>query len=144
MLPPGISSASDLITDRDITRAGFLSQALAKVERADAHVAAAKRLWAELEHIPELKSLPAHVLSPLQTDLLAAAGFSDKALNNLKEYRARGDLQPALDAVLKRIEETSPDNWRAEVLFRFLLTKGDSLGGSMRNVTGARGGTLFA
>ena len=72
-------------------------------------------------------------IEQIRTDLLAAAGFSDKAQSHLSGE----ELTPALERVVGAIAEQQPDEWRQELLYRFLLTRGDSLGGSMRNYTGA-------
>jgi type II restriction enzyme len=140
VLPPHIGSASDLITARSVIRAGFMEQALAKTQRAASYVAEARELQRILTGVEDWRELLRIDVTSIQNQLLAVAGFSAKALNNLREYRQRGDLQPALEAVLTEIAQSTPDDWRAEIVFRFLLTKGDALGGSMRNLTGARAG----
>ena len=54
------------------------------------------------------------------------------------------ELENALAQVLEHIRESAPDSWRREIVYRFLLTRGDTLGGSMRNVTGAAGGAQLS
>ena len=54
------------------------------------------------------------------------------------------ELEAALAQVLQHIKQTAPDAWRKEVVYRYLLTRGDTLGGSMRNVTGAEGGAQLS
>jgi len=57
-------------------------------------------------------------------DLVAAAGFSDKAAH----YFPTQELRDALIKVLEAIHEQAHADWRDEVLYCFLLTKGDSMG----------------
>ena len=54
------------------------------------------------------------------------------------------ELEPALAQVLAQIQASAPDSWQREIIYRFLLTRGDTLGGSMRNVTGAAGGAQLS
>jgi type II restriction enzyme len=46
--------------------------------------------------------------------------------------------------VLTQIAEKASRDWREEIVYRYLLTRGDSLGGTMRNVTGAIAGRQLA
>ena len=135
MLPPLINSASDIITSHQAVRDGFLSQALAKTAKAEPYIGQAKRLR---EFLKQTDSIETAVRLPsIRTDLMAAAGFSDKAQSHLN---SDVDLTEALGRVVGQIAEEHAGKWRQEVLYRFLLTKGDSLGGSMRNYTGAVAG----
>jgi hypothetical protein len=133
---PHITSASDLVTDHDSVRAGFLEQALAKTQRAEPFIAQAREFQAALAGVEGIDQLSAITVKSIQSALLAAAGFSDKAQMHL----TAAELQAGLAEVLARIVETNPDDWRAELVFRFMLTKGDALGGSIRNLIGARAG----
>lgn len=133
-----IKSSADLVTSREAVRQGFLGQALAKTVQAEPYVAQARRFKKLLD---DVASADAAVEQPtIRTDVLAAAGFSDKALNHL----SGSELVDALEAVVSSISRQHPDTWRDELLFRFLLTRGDSLGGRMRNFTGARACSRFA
>jgi len=66
-------------------------------------------------------------------DLITAAGFSDKARNHL----SGPELDIAVKRAFKNLAKTAGEAFREEIVYRFLLTKGDALGGSMRNFTGA-------
>jgi type II restriction enzyme len=105
--------------------------ALAKAAKAEPYIADARRLRAFLERCPNIRS--AAINGDFRTELLAAAGFSDKAQSHLSDP----ELSGALERVVSQIAEAHPGKWRDELLYRFLLTKGDSLGGSMRNYGGA-------
>jgi hypothetical protein len=76
---------------------------------------------AELMQIPEI-----------QPALLTAAGVSDKATNHLED----SDKREAVRGLIKNFLEPAGANFVEELVFRFLLTRGDTLGGSMRNVGG--------
>jgi len=140
MIPSWISSAKDLVTSQRATRDGFLEQALAKAGKATPFVGDARRLQSLLDEARSLSDLAASGDSWLEDALLSAAGFSDKAKTQLSDKELRSALREALKAIIQE----APDSWREEVVSRFLLTKGDSLGGTMRNVTGALGASRFA
>jgi hypothetical protein len=76
----------------------------------------------------------------IRADLLAAAGVSDKAQNHLQPK----DQAAIVEAMIKAITAAGARGWREEILYRFLLTRGDSLGGSMRNWTGAQAAAVLA
>jgi type II restriction enzyme len=65
--------------------------------------------------------------------LSEAAGVSTKASN----YLEKADLDAIIREFIEFFLETAGDNFVDELVYRFLLTKGDSLGGRMRNIVGA-------
>lgn len=79
------------------------------------------RTAADLLKIPEI-----------QPALLTAAGVSDKAANHLQDSDKRG----VVNGFLENFLEPAGANFVGELVFRFLLTRGDTLGGSMRNMGG--------
>jgi hypothetical protein len=114
-------------------RDGFLRQALAKTNLATPYVAEARAFAAALTQFSDPSNL-ADITDPiLRNALVAASGFSDKARAKFSE----AELTQALRDVLERF--AGEENWREELVYRFLLTRGDTLGGSMRNRTGAEG-----
>lgn len=132
-----VKSSKDLVTPIDITQSGFLQQALRKTREASPYVDQAKHLLNKLQavHAPqELLGFP-----EIRDDLVTAAGFSDKATS----YFTASQLKEALLKVLKEIERKAGPDWRAEVAYRFLLTRGDTLGGVMRNIMGAEAKVKF-
>jgi type II restriction enzyme len=132
-----VQSSKDLVTPIDITQSGFLQQALRKTKEASPYVDQAKRLLNKLQaaHSPkELLGLP-----EIRNDLITAAGFSDKATN----YFSPSELEEALLRVLREIEQRTGSDWRTEITYRFLLTRGDTLGGVMRNIMGAEAKVKF-
>ncbi len=126
-----LQSSDDLVTTYEATRAGFVSLALEKNRRATPHVAEARALQ---EAASQAKT-PADLLSirGIEAGLLMAAGLSDKSLVHLLAE----DQTEALAELIKNFLEPAGEKFVEELVFRFLLTRGDALGGSMRNVGGA-------
>lgn len=138
MLPPHIHAASDLQTGHQTICDGFLAQAIQKTKNAQTFVQEAQSLDALLQQSASIEQLTG--LASVQNQLVAAAGISDKA----RKYFTAVGLENAVAEVLKMIAAGNPDGWRAEIVYRFLLTRGDTLGGSMRNYVGAMGGAQLA
>jgi len=128
-----LKSYESLITPYEETRAGFISLALEKNRKATPFVEEAKALkvFASKAKIPRdlLK------ISEIKNSLLTASGISDKAKNHLQE----DDKQEAIKGLIKNFLEPSGKSFIDELVYRFLLTRGDSLGGSMRKLAGALG-----
>ena len=133
-LPPyrqHLKAAVNLITPYEATRAGFVAQALEKNRRGTPFVQQAR----DLQSIAA-RAANAHALLNLpniQAGLLTAAGVSDKAEQHLQ-------LEDRRAAILNLIENfliPAGSNFAEELVYRFLLTRGDTLGGSMRNYTGS-------
>jgi len=138
MVPNFIKSADDLVTSVQATQNGFLKQALRKTAEAAPYVDKARELRQTLDKAQAALDLVG--VSSIRDTLLTACGFSDKSMAyfNDKERRA------ALKKMLKVIAVQAGDTWREELVYRFVLTCGDSLGGAMRNIVGAGAGMLFA
>lgn len=138
MTPKFIRSAGDLQTKHRAICDGFLAQAMQKTEKARPYVEEARVFYAALKKIKTVEYL---LLSKrYRSDLIAACGFSGKALARLTE----AELNNAMKEVLVRIHRESGREFRENILYRYLLTKGDALGGSMRNITGASAGAKLA
>lgn len=132
-----IRSADDLVTSREKTRAGFIALALEKNYLAVPYVEEAKAL----------KSLAGRVSKPndlldvkdLRVGLLTASGLSEKSLNYLTE----NDRTLAIKGLIKEFLEPAGDSFIDELVYRYLLTKGDALGGRARNLAGVLGERKF-
>lgn len=111
-----LTSGKNLETTYEAIRAGFVAQARAL------KVAAGKALSPD-----DLLQI-----SEIQPALLTAAGVSDKATNHLQD----ADKREAVKGLIKNFLEPAGVNFVEELIFRFLLTRGDTLGGSMRNIGG--------
>jgi hypothetical protein len=126
-----LQRATDLETNYAATRAGFVSLALERNRQATPYVEEARALKvlasrasgpAQLARIPEIR--PA---------LLTAAGISGKAAGHMQDE----DMGEAIQGLIAKFLEPAGAAFVEELVFRFLLTKGDTLGGSMRNIGGA-------
>lgn len=126
-----LKSSNDLITSYEATRAGFVAQALEKNRRATPHVEQARAL----QEAASQARKPADLLTlkGIEAGLLTAAGLSDKSLNHLQSQ----DKTEAIKSLVENFLEPAGAKFVEELVFRFLLTRGDALGGSMRNVGGA-------
>jgi hypothetical protein len=126
-----LKSSDDLVTTYEAIRAGFVALALEKNRRATPFV----------EQARALKAMAAQARTPIdllqlaeiQPALLTAAGLSDKSLAHLQP----DDKVAAIQGLIKNFLEPAGAHFVEELVFRFLLTRGDTLGGSMRNVGGA-------
>lgn len=137
-LPPHINTASDLVTSRAATTEGFISQAREKVRLASRHISDARRLERDLG--PVVSPQDALRLKGIGAALLSAVGISQKAL----AYLDINDQEKILTEVLSEIQRQAGMDWKSELVLRFALTRGDSLGGTSRNLAGATAKNLFA
>jgi Restriction endonuclease BsobI len=125
-----LKNAADLRTTPVAIRAGFVALALEKNRRATPHVAEARALMFAASKAKKPTDLLA--ISEIQPALLAAAGVSDKASKHLKA----ADKDAAIAGLIEEFLTPAGDKFAEELTFRFLLTRGDTLGGTMRNVGG--------
>ena len=125
-----LKSSKSLETTYEAVRAGFVSLALERNRRATPFVAQARDLKAAATRAKTPAGLVS--ISQIQAALLTAAGISDKAAGHLQE----SDKAEAIQGLIRDFLEPQGANFVEELVFRFLLTRGDTLGGSMRNVGG--------
>lgn len=125
-----LQRSEDLITSPEATRAGFVALASEKNRKASPYVAEARAL----QQIASTVQEPIELLNikGIEAALLTAAGLSDKALPHLSPQ----DKTEAIMGLIKKFLEPAGNQFIEELIFRFLLTRGDALGGSMRNVGG--------
>lgn len=130
-------SVEDLVTSREETRAGFISMALEKNLMATQYVIEARALKA----LAEKARTPTELLNMkgVRQGLLAASGLSTKALKFLSDE----DKTEAIRDLIATFLEPSGEHFVEELVYRFLLTKGDALGGKARNLAGALGDRRF-
>ncbi len=125
-----LSKNSDLITQSEEIRSGFIALALEKNRQATPFVDQARslRVYASQAKTPSdlLK------IDEIQSALLTAAGFSDKALR----YTDKVSKTEAIEQLIENFLNPAGIDFVEELVYRFLLTRGDSLGGSMRNIAG--------
>lgn len=132
-----LKSYEDLITPYEETRAGFIALALEKNRTATPFVEEAKAL----KVLASRAKTPNELLgiNKIQDSLLTAAGISDKAKTHLQD----GDKQEAIKGLIENFLEPSGKSFVDKLVYRFLLTRGDSLGGLMRNLGGRLGEWRF-
>ena len=128
-----LSCFEDLITPYEETRAGFVSLALEKNRQATPFVEEAKVLKA----IASKAKSPLDLLNmeDIKPAILAASGLSDKALSHLSDE----NKNTAILELIKNYLQPAGKKFVEELVYRFLLTRGDSLGGMMRNIGGVLG-----
>ena len=125
-----LRSRKDLKTTYEAVRAGFVALALEKNRQATPYVEEARALKvaaSTAKRPSDLLNIP-----DIQSGLLTAAGVSDKATNHLLPQ----DKVEAIKGLIKNFLEPAGKKFVEELVFRFLLTRGDTLGGSMRNIGG--------
>jgi len=72
-------------------------------------------------------------LPDIQEALLTTAGVSNKAAGHIRPE----DKIEAIKGLIENFLIPAGDKFVEELVYRFLLTKGDALGGTMRNIGGA-------
>lgn len=125
-----LRSGDDLVTDYGAVRAGFIALALERNRRATPFIEQARALRVAASAAPN----PAGLINieGIQSALLTAAGVSDKA----GKYLQPEDKTTAILGLVENFLAPAGADFAEELVFRFLLTRGDTLGGSMRNVGG--------
>jgi hypothetical protein len=129
-LPPFITQPEDLITTDAATRSGFIEMALEKGHRANPILAEARALRARAINLGS--TLAVIEDEQIREAVLYAAGLSGKALGHLLEEDKIAALQNFKETHLDVAGNDFPD----ELTYRYLLTRGDALGGTMRNLAG--------
>lgn len=128
-----ITAASDLVTTHEQTRAGFLSIALEKNRVGDPYVKNAlafKALVAGTKGPDDFLAMP-----EVRPFVLTASGLSEKSMKYLDEDDQTAAIKELIDKFLKPAGRDYID----ETIYRYLLIKGDAVGGTMRNRIGALG-----
>jgi len=125
-----LRSSDELVTTYEATRAGFLALALEKSRRAIPYVAEARALQEAVAGAKTPSDLI--MIKGIERGLLTAAGLSDKSLT----YLCPEDRIKAISDLVRNFLEPAGEKFVEELVFRFLLTRGDALGGSMRNIGG--------
>jgi hypothetical protein len=125
-----LTSSADLRTSYAAIRAGFVDLALEKNRRATPFVEEARSLKVAASAARKPSDLKK--MMNIRQGLLTAAGVSDKASKHLEE----SDKDDAIGGLIANFLEPAGDKFVEELVFRFLLTRGDTLGGTMRNVGG--------
>jgi hypothetical protein len=126
-----LGSFNDLVTTHDQTRSGFLALVLEKNLRANPYIEQARNI----QEKAKAASAPEDLLKidGLHDELLTAAGISAKAAGHLA-YDVKESI---ISELVEKVLSPAGDKFVEELIFRYLLIKGDALGGSIRNFIGA-------
>ncbi len=124
---------SDLVTDPATRAQGFENQAAKKAEMMKLYIDKGLKSITELQTSNKDFSL---MSKNLQDFFIAAAGLSRKSVQHLDQIT----IEKIIDDILP-MNKLSDEKSITEILYRFLLTSGDSLGGEMRNIVGDLGQT---
>ncbi len=128
-----ITEPKDLVTTYEQTRAGFLSIALEKNVIGDPYV---KNALAFKAMVANTKGPDDFLeISSVRPFLLTASGLSDKSM----QYLDKGDQTAAIKELIEKFLKPAGENYIDEAIYRYLLIKGDAVGGTMRNRIGALG-----
>jgi len=132
-----IKKSNDLVTSREQTRAGFIALALEKNYLAVPYVEEAKAL----KILAQKSKSPQGLLKnkALFPSLLSASGLSIKSLKHLNDEDRKAAVKGLIDEFLAPAGKAYAD----ELVYRYLLTKGDALGGQTRNLAGVLGERKF-
>jgi hypothetical protein len=134
-----ISSPDDLVTTRDARRQGFIEYALRRNLEALPYIDKAKGLEGYLTVKTDSYSDLIHLFE-IHDTLLEAAGISVKA----KAHINAEDKSEVLVKFINDVVAASGEKYIDEIVYRYLLTLGDALGGKMRNTVGAIAEEKFA
>ncbi len=125
-----LSRSDDLVTSYEAIRAGFVALALEKNRQGTPTVEEARALKATASQAKDAASLLK--IPGIEAALLTAAGVSDKAAQHMQAE----DKLHAIQGLIEHFLQPAGPAFVEELVYRFLLTRGDSLGGSMRNLGG--------
>ena len=128
-----LHTSTDLITSHEATRAGFIDLALERNQRANPLIEQARALRIRASEAATPRDLLR--FSDIRSALITASALSDKSLNYLTE----SDKTSAIEELIKNFLEPAGEHFIEELVYRFLLTRGDTLGGIMRNIGGVIG-----
>jgi type II restriction enzyme len=121
-----VNQASDLITTTDSRRSGFLEYALRRNKESIPFIDKAKALKAKLEnHSKKPKDILK--LTEIRDSLLDASGVSVKA----RAYLLEEDKIKLIKDFISEVLEPCAEKYIDELIYRYLLTAGDALGGKM-------------
>jgi hypothetical protein len=132
-----LNESCDLETTYEAIRSGFITLALEKNQRATPLIAEARTLKIIAQTVNNARDLLN--IPDIQAALLTASGISDKA----KNYLHPQDKVEAIQELIVNFLEPAGTNFVEELVYRFLLIRGDTLGGIMRNAGGSLAQSKF-
>ena len=129
-VPSHLRSPDDLITKEEAVRAGFLAIAVERSRLSTPFVAQAQALKVAAISAGSVERCVAD--AALRPALLAAAGVSDKGAGHLTD----ADKNIAIKNLADTYMAPAGTGYVDELVFRYLLAKGDAVGGIVRNEIG--------
>lgn len=129
-----VKKPEDLQTTYDETKSGFLTIALRKSKEACFYIEKAKAFKYAISSYDNPNELIK--VGSMQYSLCEAAGVSTKARSYLKS----NDIESLLKEFSEEFLVPAGGHFIDELVNRYLLTLGDSLGGRMRNIVGSIAG----
>lgn len=130
-------TAEELVTSRIETRAGFIKMAIEKNLMASKYVDEARSLKFLAGKVDHPRLL--FDLRDIRKGLLTASGLSEKSLKYLSEEDKLDSICELIEKFLEPAGASFPD----ELVYRYLIHKGDALGGKARNLAGSLGDRRF-
>lgn len=130
---PYINGPNDLVTSHDQTRIGFISAAMQKNTVGDQYIDAVSTFLCQTRDVRTVDELLQ--LESVRPFLLAASGLSDKSLVYLNEQ----DRSEAIKELANKFLRPAGTDFIIQAVYRYLLIKGDAVGGTMRNWIGGAG-----
>ena len=127
-----VSSPESLVTTHNAYRAGFLEVALYKNKESVPYIEKARALYVRLKQETRT-SADIVAAEDLREVLLEAAGFSAKT----KRYLSDGDKVELLKKFVDDVLAETGDKYVDEIVYRYLMSLGEQLGGHMRNCIGS-------
>lgn len=128
---PFIKKSDDLVTTKEARRTGFLDMALRRNIESIPFLNKAKSLYTTLKS----KTTTCEdilKMSDLRIALLDAAGVYSKTRNHLTDE----DMDSLLKEFVEKILIPCGEKYIDEIVYRYLMSLGEQLGGRMRNIIG--------
>lgn len=128
---PFIKTADDLVTTHEARRAGFLEAVLRRNAEETPYLAKAKALYTMLKSKTKTSSDVLKLLD-IRDAFLDAAGVMQKTRNCLTDI----EKQKLFQEFIKKVIAPTGGKYIDEIVYRYLMSLGEQLGGHMRNVIG--------
>lgn len=130
-----IKSAKSLVTTKEMVKKGFINFAIKRNEILEPFINDAKKFSKKYTNMKNKKDL----LNNFRDELIDAAGFSVKS----RKFLTDKDIDEFLKSFLDKFSSKNISEIKEDIIFRYLLTRGDALGGKMRNIIGNLGEIKF-
>ncbi len=125
-----LTGPDDLVTTHSATRDGFLRLVVERNQLVLPFLDAANDLRTAAENAGSIEECVRDIT--MRPALLAAAGVSEKAVGHLSAE----EMESPIRKLVQLCQEHAGGNFVDELVYRFLLTKGDAVGGKARNAAG--------